>query len=152
MQFLNIIAWIHGKSDVFSSWDDKSAAVNLLLYKLTSKAKYKNSIDAWKARISETQKTPNGLLFFQKWGSVRHALNTSFLLSFLDNETVALARSQLDYVLGIQRNGPMVNGLAGSLVVGIGKNFPKTPHHRSSFCCGESSKIGFHHFQNRCIL
>ena len=87
-------------------------------------------------------RTSNGLLFLQKWGSVRHALNTAFLLSFLDEESVAFARKQLDYVLGASRKGPLVNGLPGSLVIGLGENFPRTPHHRASFCSGESIKIG----------
>ena len=117
------------------SWDDKSAAVDILLYQLTAKKCYKNRIDEWKLRIFNAPKSPNGLLFLQKWGSVRHALNTAFLLSFLDDESVAFARAQLDYVLGVSSNGPLVNGLPGSLVVGLGENFPKTPHHRASFCC-----------------
>ena len=125
------------------SWDDKSAAVDILLYQLTSKETYKNRIDQWKMRILNAPKTPNGLLFLQKWGSVRHALNTAFLLSFLDEESVTFARAQLDYVLGVSSNGPLVNGLPGSLVVGLGGNFPRTPHHRASFCCGESIKTGF---------
>ena len=94
-------------------------------------------------RIFDATKTPNGLLFLQKWGSVRHALNTAFLLSFLDDESVDFARLQLDYVLGVSSKGPLVNGLPGSLVVGLGENFPKTPHHRASFCCGENIKTGF---------
>ena len=98
-------------------------------------------------RILNATKTPNVLLFLQKWGSVRHALNTAFLLSFHDEESVALARIQLDYVLGVSSNGPFVNGLPGSLVVGLGGNFPRTPHHRASFCCGES-KTGFQLISN----
>ena len=125
------------------SWDDKSAAVDILLYQLTSKESYKNRIEEWKMRIFNVSKTPNGLLFLQKWGSVRHALNTAFLLSFLDEKSVALARTQLDYVLGVSSNRPLVNGRPGSLVVGIGENYPRTPHHRGSFCCGESIKTGF---------
>ena len=117
--------------------------MNILFYQLTSKKIYKDQIDAWKMRILETKKTPNGLLFFQKWGSVRHALNTSFLLSFLDNKFIALAKSQLDYVLGASSNGPLINGAFGSLVVGIGTNFPNTAHHRASFCCGNIQKTGF---------
>ena len=94
-------------------------------------------------RIFNAPKTPNGLLFLQKWGSVRHALNTAFLLTFLDEESVTFARAQLDYVLGVSSHGPLVNGLPGSLVVGIGENYPRTPNHRGSFCCGESQKTGF---------
>ena len=130
------------------SWDDKSAAVDILLYQLTAKKCYKNRIDEWKLRIFNAPKSPNGLLFLQKWGSVRHALNTAFLLSFLDDESVAFARTQLDYVLGISSNGSLVNDLPGSLVVGIGENFPKTPHHRASFCCGESIKDLFPNYIN----
>ena len=74
-------------------------------------------------------------------------MNTAFLLSFLDEESVALARTQLDYVLGVSSNGPLVNGLPGSLVVGQGDNFPRTPHHRASFCCGEN-KTGFRLISN----
>ena len=125
------------------SWDDKSAAVDILLYQLTSKNQYKNRIDEWKLRINIAPKTPNGILFLQKWGSVRHALNTAFLLNFLDEVSVAFAKTQLDYVLGVASNGPLVNGIPGSLVVGLGENFPRTPHHRASFCCGESIKTGF---------
>ena len=117
--------------------------MNILFYQLTSKKVYKNKIDAWKMRIFETKKTPSGLLFFQNWGSVRHALNTSFLLSFLDDESIAMSKSQLDYVLGGSSDGPIVNGTSGSLIIGIGKNYPKTAHHRASYCCGESPKTGF---------
>ena len=94
-------------------------------------------------RIFNAPKTPNGLLFLQKWGSVRHALNTALLLSFLDDESAAFARAQLDYVLGVSSNGSLVNDVPGSLVIGIGENFPRTPHHRASFCCGENLKTGF---------
>ena len=99
-------------------------------------------------RSFNAPKTPNGLLFLQKWGSVRHALNTAFLLSFLDEESVSFARAQLDYVLGVSSNGPLVNDFPGSLVVGLGDNFPRTPHHRASFSCSESQKTGFQFISN----
>ena len=74
-------------------------------------------------------------------------MNTAFLLSFLDKESVTFTRTQLDYVLGVSSNGPLVNDFPGSLVVGLGENFPRTPHHRASFCYGES-KAGFQLINN----
>jgi hypothetical protein len=53
----------------------------LLLAKLTNKQEYKNSIKGYVDYLIKTQqKTPKGLLFISKWGSLRHAANAASVM------------------------------------------------------------------------
>ena len=69
------------------------------------------------------------MVFIQKWGSARHAANASFLFAIdakfrnlpTNSEELAFVISQLDYFLG---DGPILDGAKGSLVVGMGENYP----------------------------
>ena len=61
-------------------WDDKTPGANYLLFELLGEKTYAERLQLWKEKIFGTQKTPNGMIFLDKWGSARHAMNISFLL------------------------------------------------------------------------
>ena len=58
------------------SWDNKVAGVQILLFEATSASKYESAINAFVTYVmNEAQYTPKGLIFIDKWGSLRHASN-----------------------------------------------------------------------------
>jgi endoglucanase len=90
------------------------------------------------------QRTPGGLLYWQKWNNMHVVTSASFLLTvYFDylssdgkqlqcpggeedpSERLALAKSQVDYILGD-------NLRATSYMVGYGRNYPRQVHHRVS--------------------
>ncbi|KAL5999027.1 Endoglucanase [Asimina triloba] len=93
---------------------------------------------------SNVQRTPGGLLFHQRWNNLQYVTTASFLLTVYSDylssvgsslscpsatvappELLALAKSQVDYILGD-------NPRATSYMVGHGSNFPQQVHHRGS--------------------
>ena len=68
-----------GQDGVFS-WDDKNVGVHALMAELTGDAIYKNSLQGFcdKAVSSQTR-SPNGMLFYYQWGSLRYASNAAFI-------------------------------------------------------------------------
>ncbi|KAH3706257.1 endoglucanase A-like [Dreissena polymorpha] len=127
------------------SWDLKEVAANILLYNVTTdsnkKATYGNHVRNFLRRWSPTGNvpyTPGGLVYRDQWGSLRYAANAAFAALLAqdlgiisqgdtDSRTALDPAAQLHYILG---NNPV--GL--SYVVGFGRNYPKRPHHKSSFC------------------
>ena len=83
--------------------------------------------------LKNKPKTPEGLVFLQKWGSLRHASNVAFLCLHAANrgvvgsEYAVLAQRQIDYILGDNKRG-------FSYQIGFGSRYPSQPHHRSSSC------------------
>ena len=86
------------------------------------------------------QRTPQGLVWIQQWGSLRHASNVAFACleaaliadSSIDVDKYReFALSQIHYALG---------DTGRSFVVGFGVNPPTRPHHRSSSCPVDQNK------------
>ncbi|KAK3855692.1 hypothetical protein Pcinc_037924 [Petrolisthes cinctipes] len=117
------------------SWADKTAGVMVLLLQLSHSADqptYRNHLEAFCERmIKNKPRTPKGLLFISKWGSLRYAANVVFVclraadLGINTEEYRLFAEQQIHYMLG--------DG-GRSYVVGFGHNPPERPHHRSSSC------------------
>ncbi|KAK4338501.1 hypothetical protein RND71_042988 [Anisodus tanguticus] len=91
-----------------------------------------------------TQKTPGGLIFRQRWNNMQFVTSASFLATVYSdylasagkslkcssgyvspNELLSFAKSQVDYILGD-------NPRATSYMVGYGSNYPRQVHHRAS--------------------
>ncbi|XP_055879854.1 endoglucanase A-like isoform X1 [Biomphalaria glabrata] len=116
------------------SWDDKTVANQVLLYKL-------RKLDTYKMAVENTFKywfpggsshyTPKGLAYSMEWGSLRHAANLALVaLVAADNGIHTLeyrhwAMCQIHYALG---------DTGFSYVIGFGDKYPLRPHHRSSSC------------------
>merc|ERR1712098_149944 len=116
------------------SWDNKGSGVQILLAAVTGKQVYKDRADQFCTRVlTQKQKTQDGLVFIQQWGSLRHASNVAFACLFanqkglLANDVSAQAKKQIDYILGD-------NSKKFSFIIGYGDKFPVNPHHRSSSC------------------
>jgi len=114
------------------SWDNKWRGVQILLADLTKKAKYKNDVQGFcNNLVNNQQRTPQGMVFIQKWGSNRHASNVAF---------ACLAASRMidgldDYSAFTKEQIGLVLGDAGrSYVVGFGNNPPTRPHHSGASC------------------
>lgn len=90
------------------------------------------------------RKTPGGLIFIQSWNNLQFVTSASFLLSVYSDllttsrrnlkcsasavqasELLALAKSQVDYILGDNPRGT-------SYMVGYGDVYPQHTHHRGS--------------------
>ncbi|XP_046566268.1 endoglucanase 4-like isoform X3 [Haliotis rubra] len=117
------------------SWDDNQAANNILFYKLTRKDIYKQDLeDTFEKYWFPNQVikyTPKGLAWRLQWGSLRYASNMALAALMAAEAGVnpdkyrEWAMSQIHYALG---------DTGFSYLIGFGKNYPHSPHHRSSSC------------------
>ena len=112
------------------TWDNKWYAVQILARQLNITPK--NYLSNFKVFLKQPKKTPKGLFFVQKYGSLRHAANLAFLAQVaatieIENKSFfnGFAVSQINYILG--------DG-GRSYVVGFGNNPPQRPFHQSSSC------------------
>ncbi len=123
-------------------WDDVQQA-GTLLYAMntgdeTWKTQVKKHLEYWTTGYGGKQVTytPDGLAWLMNWGALRHATTTAFLAYvasdnlFADDATlykkyIDFADSQMNYCFGD-------NGRDSSYVVGMGENYPKAWHHRTS--------------------
>ncbi|KAH6761458.1 glycosyl hydrolase 9C2 [Perilla frutescens var. hirtella] len=135
-------------------WDVKYAGVQTLVaqFLLAGKGgkhtpifkKYQEKAEYFMCSCN-AQKTPGGLIFRQRWNNMQFVTSASFLMTVYSDyltssaksltcangvvvsppELLALAKSQVDYILGD-------NPRATSYMVGYGKNYPQQVHHRAS--------------------
>ena len=113
-------------------WDEKTVGVYVLMYELTGEARFKSCIDDWVNYIlNEARYTPQGMIFIDQWGTLRHAGNVAHACAQLtkvglwQSECDTFVKSQINYALG---------DTGRSYVVGFGNNPPCRPHHASSSC------------------
>jgi endoglucanase len=123
-------------------WDSKHYGTYILLAQATGKAVYASAIERnlayWTTGTADTNErvayTPGGLAWLSQWGSLRYAMNESFIaLMYADVTADAtkqtryrdFALRQLNYALG-------QNPRNSSYLIGFGTNAPKRPHHRTA--------------------
>ena len=128
------------------SWDNKKLGAQIVLYEVSGKWKYKNTIETnVNAMRSNGPYTPGGMIYLQEWGPARHAANAGFIAAqaavngIKANGYTTFVREQVDYLLGS-------NPQNQCFIVGLGSNCPTRPHHRSSSCPASGSCDGY---QNR---
>uniref|UniRef100_A0A0P4WDV2 Endoglucanase n=1 Tax=Scylla olivacea TaxID=85551 RepID=A0A0P4WDV2_SCYOL len=117
------------------SWAEKTPGAMVLLAQLTDapeKQTYLQDLEGFCDRIiNEKPRTPKGLVFIGKWGSLRYAANVAFVclraadLGIKSETYRAFGKQQIHYMLG---------STGRSFVVGFGNNPPQRPHHASSSC------------------
>ena len=134
---------LRGRASEFS-WDSKHVGAQLLLYEATLDTKYSSLVIQfcdW--LLSGAQRTPQGLLFLQPWGSLRHAANAAFIClraaeaGLSPTSYRALAKQQINLMLG---------DTGRSYVVGFGVNPPLQPHHRAASCPNTPASCGWTQF------
>jgi hypothetical protein len=123
-------------------WDDTQQGATLLYAINTGKKEWieqtKKHLEYWTTGYGGKQVTytPDGLAWLFQWGSLRHATTTAFLAYvaadelFADDATynkkyIDFADSQMNYAFGD-------NSSNFSYVVGMGEDYPKAWHHRTS--------------------
>ena len=75
-----------GQTGVFS-WDDKNVGVHVLMAELTGEATYKNPLKSFcDNAVSGQTRSPQGMLFYYQWGSLRYASNAAFICLKVNNE------------------------------------------------------------------
>nr|QGX74967.1 cellulase [Oryctes rhinoceros] len=121
-------------------YNKKVAGIQLLLAEVTRSSEYLNAVDAFcKYSMVEQTRTPKGLVFIEKFGTLSHAANIAFICLQaselgLNAKYADFAKEQIDYMLG----------KAGrSFVVGFGANYPKKPHHAASSCPNRPHPCGW---------
>ena len=105
------------------------------MYQLTKDMKFGNHVKINTHKlIDDNQYTPGGMVYFQQWGTARHAANSAFLAlqayaSGLDvnDKYLNFAKSQANYIMGD-------NPLGQNYIVGFTDSSPKRPHHAASSC------------------
>ncbi|KAG7153472.1 Endoglucanase A-like 3 [Homarus americanus] len=117
------------------SWDEKTPGVQVLLATLTDsedRPKYRQDLETFcNKMINDTPRTPKGLVFIRKWGSLRYAANVAMICLMaadlgINTQTYRqFGQEQIHYILG---------STGRSFVVGYGVNSPQRPHHASSSC------------------
>ncbi|XP_050459002.1 endoglucanase A-like [Cataglyphis hispanica] len=129
------------------SFDNKIAGVQVLLAQLTKEFKYQKAArDFCDFSVYKQTRTPKGLLYISKLGTLRHAANVAFVCLEATNFTeiedsykyCQFAKEQIDYMLG-KKTGR-------SYVVGYGKNSPQQPHHAASSCPDRPASCGWREF------
>ncbi|XP_055958362.1 endoglucanase A-like [Patella vulgata] len=124
------------------SWDDVQAANQVLLYKFTKKDIYKQAVEGtfkyWMPG-GTIKYTPKGLAWRLQWGSLRYASNMALVALLAAEEGLNAveyrkwAMSQIHYALG---------DTGFSFLIGYGKNFPHSPHHRAASCPNPPAPCG----------
>ena len=123
------------------SWDNKVRGVQIMLADLTDNHKYARDLKKFCDLLvsDKQQRTPDGLVFIQRWGSNSHAANLAF---------ACLAASRLidglDYSKFARKQiGLMLGDTGRSYVVGFGKKFPLQPYHSGASCPKGSAPCGW---------
>ncbi|KAF0773352.1 Endoglucanase [Aphis craccivora] len=113
-------------------YNKKVAGVQALLAELTNQSEYTEAIQNFcDYNLYVQKKTPKGLLYIEKSGTLCHAANIVFLclqaadIGIMSTQYREFAKEQIHYILG---DGGQ------SFVVGFGKNYPLQPHHAASSC------------------
>ncbi|XP_067015190.1 endoglucanase E-4 [Anabrus simplex] len=128
-------------------YNKKVAGVQVLLAQLTKQREYLDAAQAFcDFTVDYQKKTPKGLVYIDKYGTLCHAANVAFVClqaaeaginvqKYLD-----FARRQINYMLGDSGR---------SFVVGMGNNPPKQPYHAASSCPDRPEPCGWDDFRHR---
>jgi hypothetical protein len=121
-------------------WDEKTALLNVMLFKVTQKQIYKDNskqfFDDWINHV--VPHTPLGLGFRYFWGSNRYAANTAYLC-FVHAKNLRTLNPNDAYATQVFNYGEsQINYIGGShgrrsWIVGFGNNYAKLPYHKSSY-------------------
>ena len=125
------------------SWDNKGRGAAIMLAHSTNKAEYINNVKQFCDYLRDSApKTPQGMVYLQRWGSNRHAANVAFACMAFTKYFPAydyneFARKQIHLMLG---------DAGRSYVVGFGNNPPTQPHHRGASCKDRPASCGWADF------
>ncbi|KAJ8946377.1 hypothetical protein NQ314_008907 [Rhamnusium bicolor] len=109
-------------------YNKKVVGLQILLAESIGSDEYSDAVGQFCDNSADNQlRTPKGLLYIDKFGTLSHAANIAFaclrvadLPQMPSEKYIDFAKEQIDYILGAKGR---------SFVVGYGYNFPKRPYH-----------------------
>nr|CAD7573960.1 unnamed protein product [Timema californicum] len=108
-------------------YNKKVAGVQMLLAELTLQPEYMNAVQNFcDFTVNYQKKTPKGLVYIDKFGTLGHAANVAFIclqvadIGISSEKYRDFVKSQIHYMLGDSGR---------SYVVGFGLNYPTQPYH-----------------------
>ncbi|KAJ8676432.1 hypothetical protein QAD02_012219 [Eretmocerus hayati] len=128
-------------------YNRKVAGIQVLLAHLTDKEEYRNASRSFcDFSTREQKRTPKGLVYIEKSGTLCHAANIAFVcLQAAEQGNIGnsreyrrFARQQIDYMLGANTGQ--------SFVVGWGNEYPRQPYHAASSCPDKPQTCGWPDF------
>ena len=123
------------------TWDDKGPGVMVLLAEITDKEMYKIDLENFcLSVVNDRPRSPKGMVFLSKWGSLRHAANAAFIC--LQAASLGI-NSQLFSNFSLQQLNYILGDSGHSFVVGFGKDPPERPHHTASSCPSPPKECGW---------
>ncbi|XP_050549210.1 endoglucanase A-like [Daktulosphaira vitifoliae] len=130
-EYLYVKYRLKGRPNEFF-YNKKVAGVQMLLAESTNQQEYIESVQNFcDFNIYSQKKTPKGLLYIDKSGTLCHAANIAFLCLQASNygigslNYIEFAKQQIHYMLGHSGR---------SYVIGFGKDYPTQPYHAASSC------------------
>ena len=95
------------------SWDDKGPGVMALLAMVTGDSRYLTDLKAYcDDMVDSRPRSPGGMVFISRWGSLRHAANAAFICLTAarigadgGEKYTEFAEQQLNYILGLREGG-----------------------------------------------
>ncbi|GAB1861543.1 cellulase [Camponotus japonicus] len=115
------------------SYNNKIAGVQMLLAQLTGKLKYQKAVrDFCDFSVHHQTRTPKGLLYIDKLGTLSHAANVAFIC--LEAADFEIGPSHQYYNFAKEQIAYMLGKTGRSYVVGYGINSPQQLHHIASSC------------------
>lgn len=124
-----------GKKEESFDWDKKHAGVQLLMAQITGEQKYFDDVAGYANFLLDVEKkTPGGLIWFHKWGSLRIANNWGAFLLGASKLVPKLPRADEYAMIAIDQIGYALGDKGRSYVQGFGVNPPLRSHHRAASC------------------
>ncbi|KMQ95413.1 endoglucanase 2-like protein [Lasius niger] len=124
-------------------YNNKIAGVQVLLAQLEGRSEHQEAARAFcDFSVQKQKRTPKGLLYINKTGTLSHAANVAFLC--LEAADFGIGDSRLIYRQFAEEQIAYILGSTGrSYVVGYGKNSPKQPLHAASSCPDRPAPCGW---------
>ncbi|XP_018568194.1 uncharacterized protein LOC108908596 isoform X2 [Anoplophora glabripennis] len=126
----------------------QTVGIQVLLAESTGSSEYIEPIKSFCDNSVDTQlRTPEGLIFIHKSGTLPHAANIAFLCLIASDlpdmpseKYTTFAKEQIDYILG---------ATGRSYVVGYGENFTQQPYHSASSCPDKPLACGWDEYHSK---
>ncbi|XP_043267756.1 endoglucanase E-4-like isoform X2 [Venturia canescens] len=127
-------------------YNKKVAGVQVLLAQLTGQPEYQNAARAFcDFSVHQQKRTPKGLLYIDKFGTLCHAANVAFVcLEAADTPDIGNSQEYRDFAK--QQIHYMLGGAGRSYVIGWGRDSPNQPHHAAASCPNRPAPCGWPEF------
>lgn len=129
-------------------YNKKVAGVQVLLAQLTNQSEYVEAARSFcDFSVHRQTRTPKGLLYIEKFGTLCHAANIAFICLQATTSGISPKESKEYVDFAKQQINNMLGDAGRSYVVGFGENYPKQPYHAASSCPNRPEPCGWEAFR-----